>query len=60
MPNVTVVLKIGKKFNFLSAIKLYKKSGNGGKNEKVASSLQKIYDISCLIQCISYILKFIC
>jgi len=60
VPNVTVVLRIGNKFDLLSAIKLYKSLDIGGKNEKVASILQKIYDISCLIQCISYILKFIC
>ena len=60
MPNVTVVLRIGKKFDLLSAIKFYKNREFGGKNEKVASILQKIYAISCLFQCISYILKFIC
>jgi hypothetical protein len=60
VPNVTVVLRIGNKFDLLSAIKLYKCLEIGGKNEKVASILQKVYDISCLIHCISYILKFIC
>jgi hypothetical protein len=28
VPNATLVLRIGKKFYLLSAIKLYKKSGN--------------------------------
>ena len=60
MPNVTVVLRIGKKFDLLSAIKFYKNRDFGGKNEKVDSILQNMYDISSLIQCISHVLKFIC
>jgi len=60
VPNVTVVLRIGKKFDLLSAIKFYKNREFGGKNEKVASILQNMYDISSLIQCISHVLKFIC
>ena len=60
MPNVIVLLRIGKEFHLLSAIKLYKSLDIGGKNEKVASILQNMYDISSLIQCISHVLKFIC
>jgi len=63
VPNVTVVLSIGKEFYLLSALKIAKKKKRnwkkGGKSKKVASIVQTICDISCLMQCISYILIFI-
>jgi hypothetical protein len=61
VPNVTVVLSKVKEFVLLTALQFYKINWEkGGKNEEVASILQEVYDISCLIQCISCILMFIC
>jgi hypothetical protein len=52
--------KRSKGIYFIFSIKFVeKKSGKGDKNEKVANIMQEVCDISCLMLCVWYTLKFV-